>query len=63
VNVRFWVNVTWAFFCGGDCRVSVDCKVDVVSFIMYGHYGMTFLPRPGMESVKVIINWLENNVR
>jgi hypothetical protein len=45
------VNVRWAFFCLGECRVSVECKVCVVSFIMYGHSELHFLLWDGIGEI------------
>ena len=41
----------WPFFCGGECRVSVECEVGVVSFIMCGHCGLRFLLRDGISEI------------
>ena len=55
VNVGFWVNVRWAFFCGGDCRVSIECGVGVVSFVVYGHGGLCFLLWGGIGGVGCMV--------
>jgi hypothetical protein len=51
VNVKFWVNVRWAFFCGGECRVDDECKVGFVPFIMYRHCGLRFLLEDGIGEI------------
>jgi hypothetical protein len=45
------VNVRWACFCGAECRVSVECKVGVVSFIMNRHGELRFLLWDGIGEI------------
>jgi hypothetical protein len=45
------VNVRWAFFCGGECRVGVECRVGIVSFAMYGDGELRFLLWDGIGGI------------
>ena len=55
MNVGFRVNVRWAFFCGGKCRVGVECEVGVVSFVVCWHCGLGFLLWDGISGVDHVV--------